>query len=127
MKAILLFVGAMLGALAQTPAPRPEFDAASIRVNTDGGPYVFNGMKPLGTFVSDKQTLKNLIQEAYGITSGQYYFLPYLKAPVREFQFSEVPPGSAKTAGTSPRSGIQRPPVLPPRSKCFKPRARKWT
>jgi uncharacterized protein (TIGR03435 family) len=81
MKTPLFFALATLAALAQTPAPRPEFDAASIRLNTDGGPIVFNGMKSLGTFSSQNQTLRNLIQEAYGVTSGQHYFLPYLKAP----------------------------------------------
>ena len=80
MKTPLLFAVTALAALAQTPAPRPEFDAASIRLNTDGGPVVFNGMKSPGTFSSQNQTLKNLIQEAYGVTSGQHYFLPYLKA-----------------------------------------------
>src|SRR5580704_14870380 len=81
MKTPLLFAVAALAAAAQTPDPRPEFDAASIRLNTDGGPIVFNGMKSLGTFSSQNQTLRNLIQEAYGVTSGQHYFLPYLKAP----------------------------------------------
>ena len=81
MKTPFLFAVAALAALAQTAAPRPEFDAASIRLNTDGGPVVFNGMKSLGTFSSVNQTLKNLIQEAYGVTSGQHYYLPYLKAP----------------------------------------------
>jgi hypothetical protein len=63
---------AMVGVLTasrspgQSPAPRPEFDVASIRLNTDGGPVVFNGMKSLGTFSSENQTLKNLIEEAYG-------------------------------------------------------------
>jgi uncharacterized protein (TIGR03435 family) len=81
MKTPLLFAVAVVAALAQTPDPRPEFEVASIRLNTDGGPYVFNGMKSLGTFASENQTLRNLIQEAYGLTSGQHYFLPYLKAP----------------------------------------------
>ncbi len=81
MKTPLLFAVASLAAFAQTPAPRPEFEAASIRLNTAGGPIVFNGMKSLGTFSSQNQTLRNLIQEAYGVTSGQHYFLPYLKAP----------------------------------------------
>jgi uncharacterized protein (TIGR03435 family) len=80
MKTPLLFALAALAALAQTPAPRPEFDAASIRLNTDGGQIVFNGMKSLGTFASVNQTLRNLVQEAYGVSSGQHYFLPYLKA-----------------------------------------------
>ena len=40
------------GSPAQSAVPRPEFDAASIRLNVDGGPYVFNGMKSLGTFSS---------------------------------------------------------------------------
>jgi uncharacterized protein (TIGR03435 family) len=80
MKMPLLFAVAALPILAQTPDTRPEFDAASIRLNTDGGPIVFNGMKSLGTFLSQNQTLRNLIQEAYGVTSGQHYFLPYLKA-----------------------------------------------
>lgn len=65
----------------QAPATRPEFDVATIRLNTDGGPYVFNGMKSLGTFSSQNQTLSNLIQEAYGARSGQRNWLPYFKAP----------------------------------------------
>jgi len=66
---------------AQSPAPRPEFDAASIKLNVDGTPYVFNGMKSLGTFSSVNQTLKNLIHEAYGAPSGQRYWIPFVVAP----------------------------------------------
>ena len=87
MKTPLLFAAATLAAFAQTPEPRPEFDAASIRLNTDESPIVFNGMKSLGTFSSQNQTLRNLIQEAYGATSGQRNWLPYYKAPARVFRF----------------------------------------
>jgi len=65
------------GSPAQSAVPRPEFDAASIRLNVDGGPYVFNGMKSLGTFSSENQTLRNLIQEAYGVPSGRRNWLPF--------------------------------------------------
>jgi uncharacterized protein (TIGR03435 family) len=68
------------GVFAQSPAPRPEFDAATIRLNVDGGPYVFNGMKSLGTFASENQTLRNLVQEAYGVPSGRRNWLPFFAA-----------------------------------------------
>ena len=80
MKTPLLFAVAVLAAFAQTPDPRPEFDAASIRLNTAGGPIVFNGMESLGTFASVNQTLRNLVQEAWGHPSGRRNWLPYFKA-----------------------------------------------
>lgn len=66
---------------AQSPASRPEFEVASIRRNVEGGPYVFNGMKSPGTFSSQNQTLRNLIQEAYGVPSGRRNWLPFFVAP----------------------------------------------
>jgi uncharacterized protein (TIGR03435 family) len=80
MKMLLLFAVAALAAFAQTAEPRPEFDAASIRLNTAGGPIVFNGMESLGTFASVNQTLRNLVQEAYGHPAGRRNWLPYFKA-----------------------------------------------
>jgi hypothetical protein len=71
MKTPLLFAVATLAAFAQTPDPRPGFEVASIRLNTAGGPIVFNGMESLGTFASVNQTLRNLVQEAYGHPSGR--------------------------------------------------------
>jgi uncharacterized protein (TIGR03435 family) len=68
-------------ALAGTAAPRPEFEAASIRLNVDGTPYVFNGMQSLRTFSSRNQSLKNLIEEAYGTHSGRIDWLPFFVAP----------------------------------------------
>ena len=64
-------------ALAGTAAPRPEFEAASIRLNVDETPYVFNGMQSPGVFSSRYQSLKNLIQEAYGTHSGRVSWLPF--------------------------------------------------
>ncbi len=69
------------GAYAQSADSRPEFEAASIRLNVDGTPYVFNGMRSLGTFVSDNQSLRNLIQEAFGVPSGRRSWLPAFVAP----------------------------------------------
>ena len=80
MKTPLLFAVASLAAFAQTPAPRPEFEAASIRLNTAGGPIVFNGMESLGTFASVNQTLRNLVQEAWGHPSGRRNWLPFFAA-----------------------------------------------
>lgn len=57
-----------------------QFDAASIRPNVDGTPYVFNGMKSPGTFSPRNQTLRNLIQEAYGRPSGRRNWLPFFAA-----------------------------------------------
>ena len=79
-KAILAFCCYVFGISAQTAAPRPEFEAASIRLNLDGTPYVFNGMKSLGTFSAVNQSLRNLIQEAYGRPSGRRNWLPYFAA-----------------------------------------------
>jgi len=76
---LIAFVCASLS-LAQSPVAQPAFEAASIRLNVEGGPYVFNGMKSLGTFSSQNQTLLNLIQEAYGIPSGRRNWLPYFRA-----------------------------------------------
>jgi uncharacterized protein (TIGR03435 family) len=72
-------LGAIL--LAQSPPSRPEFEAASIHLNIDGTPYVFNGMKSPGTFSAENQTLRNLIQEAYGIPGGRRSWLPAFVAP----------------------------------------------
>jgi uncharacterized protein (TIGR03435 family) len=80
MKTPLLFAVAMLTALAQTAAPRPEFEVASIRLNTAGGPIVFNGMESLGTFASVNQTLRSLVQEAYGHPAGRRNWLPLYAA-----------------------------------------------
>lgn len=66
---------------AQPGAPRPEFEVASIKRNVEGGLVVFNGMRSPGTFASQNQTLKNLIQEAYGIPSGRRDWLPFFVAP----------------------------------------------
>ena len=68
------------GTPAQTSTPRPEFEVASIRLNIDGGQRVFNGMKSPGTFAAENQTLKNLIQEAYGLASGRRSWLPFFVA-----------------------------------------------
>lgn len=53
---------------------------ASIHLNVDGGPYVFNGMKSPGLFVAQNQTVRNLIQEAWGRPSGQSTWLPVFVA-----------------------------------------------
>lgn len=68
----------VLPALAQSP--RPEFEVASIRLNVNGGPWVFNGQKSPGTFASENQTLRALIQEAYGRPSGKRNWLPVFVA-----------------------------------------------
>ena len=68
-------------ALAGMAAQRPEFEAATIKLNIDGTPYVFNGMRSLGVFSSDNQTLKNLIQEAYGTPGGHRSWLPFVSTP----------------------------------------------
>jgi uncharacterized protein (TIGR03435 family) len=62
---------------AQSSAPRPEFEVASIRPNIEGGPVVFMGQKSPGTFSAQNETLQNLIQEAYGVTSEQRNWLPF--------------------------------------------------
>jgi uncharacterized protein (TIGR03435 family) len=67
----------VFSALAQTP---PAFEMASIRLNVDGGPWVFNGLKSPGTFASENQTIRNLIQEAYGRPSGRRNWLPVFGA-----------------------------------------------
>jgi uncharacterized protein (TIGR03435 family) len=78
-RATLAFVLAgILG--AQSPAPRLEFEAASIKPNVDGTPYVFNGMKSPGMYSAENQTLRNLIQEAYGIPGGRRSWLPFYTA-----------------------------------------------
>ncbi len=77
---IALWAFAVLGIQAQAPVGRPEFEVASIRRNIEGGPYVFNGMRSLGTFSAENQTLKNLIQEAYGVPSGRRNWLPFFVA-----------------------------------------------
>ena len=66
---------------AQSPASRPEFEVASIKPNIEGGPRVFMGQKSPGTFSAENETLKNLIQEAYGAPSGQRNWLPFFVAP----------------------------------------------
>jgi uncharacterized protein (TIGR03435 family) len=63
--------------LAQTP----EFEAASIKPNVTGGPIVFMGRKSPGTFSAENETLRNLIQEAYGLPSEQGIDRPYRAAP----------------------------------------------
>src|ERR1700722_14130792 len=65
---------------AQVSAPHFEFEAASIKLNVDGTPYVFNGMKSPGTYSAENQTLRSLIQEAYGIPGGRRSWLPYYSA-----------------------------------------------
>jgi uncharacterized protein (TIGR03435 family) len=60
--------------------PPPEFDVASIRLNVQGGPWVFNGQKSPGTFAAENQTLRALIQEAYGRPSGKRNWLPVFVA-----------------------------------------------
>jgi uncharacterized protein (TIGR03435 family) len=62
---------------AQSSASRPEFEVASIKPNIDGGPVVFMGQKSPGTFSAQNETLQNLIQEAYGVTSEQRNWLPF--------------------------------------------------
>ena len=73
---------AIFGILAGTLNAQslPEFEAASIKLNIDGTPYVFNGMKSLGTFSAENQTLRNLIQEAYGMAAGRRNWLPFFVA-----------------------------------------------
>jgi uncharacterized protein (TIGR03435 family) len=67
---------------AQSSVSRPEFEVASIRRNVEGGPIVFNGMKSPGTFSAQNQTVRNLIQEAYGSASGgRRNWLPFFVAP----------------------------------------------
>jgi uncharacterized protein (TIGR03435 family) len=83
--ALLLTAAALLA--ARSPASRPEFEVASIRRNVEGGPYVFNGMKSPGTFSAQNQTLRNLIQEAYGSPSGgRRNWLPFFTAPGQGMQ-----------------------------------------
>ncbi len=65
---------------AQSPVSRREFEVASIRLNVKGGPWVFNGQKSPGTFASENQTLRALIQEAYGRPSGKRNWLPVFVA-----------------------------------------------
>jgi len=72
---LLLAAVAITTAIAAAQS-RPEFEVASIKLNVDGTPYVFNGMKSLGVFASVNQTLRNLIQEAYGTPSGRRNWLP---------------------------------------------------
>lgn len=55
--------GIAIGA-AQT-VPRPEFDAASIKPNIEGGPRRYQGERSPGTFIGENVTLENLIQTAY--------------------------------------------------------------
>jgi uncharacterized protein (TIGR03435 family) len=62
---------------AQSSASRPEFEVASIKPNIEGGPVVFMGQKSPGTFSAQNETLRNLIQEAYGVTSEQRNWLPF--------------------------------------------------
>ena len=77
----------------QSPVLRPEFEVASVRPNVEGGPIVFNGMKSPGTFSSQNQTLKNLIQEAYGSSSGgRRNWLPFFVAPGQGMQILGGPP-----------------------------------
>jgi len=80
-----MFKGALTVVLAgilsaQSPAPRLQFEAASVKLNVDGTPYVFNGMKSPGMYSAENQTLRNLIQEAYGIPAGRRSWLPYFVA-----------------------------------------------
>jgi uncharacterized protein (TIGR03435 family) len=65
---------------AQSPVSRREFEVASIRLNVKGGPWVFNGQKSPGTFAAENQTLRALIQEAYGVPSGKRNWLPVFVA-----------------------------------------------
>ena len=62
-------------------AQGPEFEVASIKRNIDGGPMVFMGMKSPGTYSAQNETVRNLIQGAYGAPSGQRNWLPFIVAP----------------------------------------------
>jgi uncharacterized protein (TIGR03435 family) len=66
---------------AQLAAPRPEFEVASIKPNIEGGPRRFMGMKSPGTFSAENEGLTNLIQRAYGVSSGQRNWLQIFVAP----------------------------------------------
>jgi uncharacterized protein (TIGR03435 family) len=72
---LLIVVVALAGILRAQ-----SFDAASVKLNVDGTHYVFNGMKSPGMYSAENQTLRNLIQEAYGIPAGRRNWLPYFTA-----------------------------------------------
>ena len=115
------------GLAAQPQSPRPEFEAASIRVNVDGTPYVFNGMKSLGTFSSENQTLKNLIQEAYGVPSGRRNWLPFSTAAGMGMPIFGGPQWITPTGTTSQQNGMPRPQTGTSRRNSSRRRSPKWS
>ena len=76
----IAIVGLLIVLPVMAQSPPPEFDVASIRLNVQGGPWVFNGQKSPGTFAAENQTLRALIQEAYGRPSGKRNWLPVFVA-----------------------------------------------
>jgi len=57
---------------SQTPASRPAFEAASIKVNTGGGGgSSSNGTR--GQVVLNNQTLQRLVERAYGVKPFEVY------------------------------------------------------
>jgi uncharacterized protein (TIGR03435 family) len=58
---------------AQSSAERPEFEVASVKLNTDGAQRVFVGQKSPGTFSADNVSLRALIQEAYTVRAFQIF------------------------------------------------------
>ncbi len=64
-------------ALAQTPAPRPEFDVASIKLNKSGDRFIMIRPSPGGRLTVTNAPLKELITLAYRL---------------KDFQLSGAPP-----------------------------------
>jgi uncharacterized protein (TIGR03435 family) len=62
---------ALQGSPAQAPAPRPTFEVASVKPNTSGAPMVSVRTLPGGGFQAINQTLRGLIQFAYGLRAFQ--------------------------------------------------------
>jgi len=70
---------AILGAAAiqaQTPAPRPEFEVASIKPSNPNAQGSSMGMRTPGTLSGENVTLKLLIQQAYGVRPFQVIGAP---------------------------------------------------
>jgi uncharacterized protein (TIGR03435 family) len=61
---------------AQTTAPRPEFEVATIKPNAGGGKRSSFGSQSPGTLSAENVPLKLLIQEAYGVRPFQVQGLP---------------------------------------------------
>jgi bla regulator protein BlaR1 len=56
---------------AQSPATRPQFEVASVKLNTSGGSNALFGSHSPGTFNADNFPLSGLIAGAYGVQSFQ--------------------------------------------------------